>query len=897
MNESSPIWHAEPASHILDFLKSSQQGLSQEDAEARLQLYGKNLLDLNKKPSLFKRFISQFNYLLIYVLLAAAVVTGLLQYWTDTIVILLVILVNAIIGVIQEGKAEKALDAIRFMLSAKAEVIRANLRITINAEDLVPGDIVLLKSGNKIPADLRLLDTNNLQIQEAILTGESLPVSKNLEPVSNTAALGNRKCLAYSGTLVTQGKGLGVVIATGKATEVGKIGSMLSEISTTNSPLLQKLNFLTRWLTAVILTIAGFTLVFGVLYHSQNLNNMFMSAVGLAVAAIPEGLPAIITITLAIGVTRMAKRNAIIRLLPAVETLGAITVICTDKTGTLTLNELTVQSVILAHQQLNVTGIGYHESGKFLVDQQIIEPVQNTSLIQAIQAGALCNDAELIKINNSWSLQGNPVDGALLCLALKAEQDFKQLRQSFPQISLIPFESEYKYMASLHKHNHSYYLLAKGAPERILDICDSQLNDGELAPLNRSYWLKQIESLAKEGQKVIAIARKISNECPSKLKHGDIQNNFTLLALFGLLDSPRSEAKNAVNECHQAGIQVKMITGDYAATAQAIAEKIGIHNTRDVLTGTTIDLLSDDELAEKAQTIDIYARTSPAHKLRLVEALQSRGNILAMTGDGVNDAPALKRADVGIAMGKKGTEAAKEAAEMVLADDNFSTIVSAIKEGRTIYQNLQKTILFILPTNCGEALIIVISILLGLTLPITPAQILWVNMITAVTLSLALAFEPSEPNIMQQAPLDPKKSILSPLFIWRIIFVSILMVIGNFYLFNLSLSSANDLNTARTIIVNALVIFEVVYLFNTRKIFGNAISLQSIFGNKAILLAVSSVIAFQLLFTYIPFMQRLFSSTPLSMKNWIYISAFGIALFLLVEAEKFIIRLYKRITR
>lgn len=889
----SSSWHADDIQKVLKILDTRGNGLSTEEVKSRLTIYGKNALDTAKRRSLFRSFLEQFNYALIYVLLAAAFATAILGHWIDTSVILGVLIANAIIGVIQEGKAEQALSAIAHMLSLKATVIRNNQHRVVPADQLVPGDIVLLKSGDKVPADLRLIEIKNLQIQEAILTGESMPIEKSISPVTSDAQLGDRTCMAYSGTLVTYGKGRGIVVATGQCSEVGRIGTMLAGVPMMSTPLLKQINEFSRLLTIAILIIASLTFLFGVFFRDYGISTMFMAAVGLAVAAIPEGLPAIITITLAIGVTRMAERNAIIRRLPAVETLGSITVICTDKTGTLTRNELTIREIITAQHQFNVTGTGYGEDGDFLVNTDRIDPDDYDDLKKTTTAALLCNDAELTKMDDEWRVHGSPVDGAFLSLGLKANYNLLLQKQSYPLTDFIPFESEHKFMATLHHdHMNRGYIYVKGAPERILTMCAFQFSNGEQIALDKNYWNKQIDLLASQGRRVLAIAMRITSSEHRELSFTDVENGLTMLALFGLYDPPRQEVIAAVAECQSAGIRVKMITGDYAETAKSIAAQIGITNCDHVLNGQELEMLEADELINLIAQVDIFARTTPAHKLKLVEALQTRGHVVAMTGDGVNDAPALKRADVGIAMGKKGTEAAKETAEMVLADDNFATIVAAIKEGRKVYDNLRKSILYILPTNGGETLAIMAAILLGWTLPITPVQILWVNMVTTVTLSLSLAFEPAETNVMQRPPRSPNTPIFSPLLLWRILFVSLLMLIGSFGLFLLAQKSHLSLETARSITVNALVMGEIAYLFNSRKIISSSLSLDSIFSNNAVMISVTVVIVLQILFTYLPLLQEIFGTGDIGIRYWIYICIFAISLFLIVEVEKCLMRKY-----
>lgn len=893
-HQSRHVWHKYEISEVFKQLNTQLSGLKDDDAKKRLKVYGPNSLKTSPRPGFIKRLIAQFNHLLIYVLLGSAAISALLSHWIDMSVILGVVLINALIGFIQEGKAERALDAIAHMLSLQASVIRNDKRMIVPAENLVPGDIVLLKSGDKVPADLRLIDVKSLQTQEAILTGESIPVEKSTDPIMDPAELGNRMCMAYSGTLVTYGKGIGVVVATGENTEVGQINVLLTEVPTVVTPLLLKINNFSHTLTFIILTLATITFLFGVLIRGYLISDMFMAAVGLAVAAIPEGLPAIITITLAIGVIRMAKCNVIIRRLPAVETLGSVTVICTDKTGTLTLNELTAQNISTATHQFFVTGVGYNNNGDFLWHDEMIDPDSFLDLTLAIRAAILCNDAELENTGDEWRLHGNPVDGALLSLGLKAELNLQLQKKTYPLTDLIPFESEHKLMATLH-HDHAGngFIYVKGAPEHILEMCSSQFADSHSVPLDKKYWLAQIETLAEKGQRVLAIAMRSTTAEHRNLLFSDINNDLTMLALFGLLDPPREETKIAIAECQSVGIRIKIITGDYAITAKSIAEKLGIKNSGNILSGHELDQLREDEFIEIASKTDIYARTTPLHKLKLVEALQFKGNIVAMTGDGVNDAPALKRADVGIAIGKKGTEAAKEAAEVVLADDNFSSIVAAIKEGRTIYDNVWKAILFILPTDGGEALIIMIAILLDWVLPITPVQILWVNTVTAVTLGLALSFEPMESDVMHRPPSKPDTPLFSTLLIWRFIFVSLLMMAGGFGLFLWARETYASLEVARTITVNVLVIGEIAYLFNSRKISDTVLNWEGIFGNPAVLISIVVVLIFQLIFTYIPWMHHIFGTAALNLNQWFYIILFGLSLFLLVEIEKLLIRKYQ----
>lgn len=896
MNESrtsttATTWHVLSIDKILSTLDSQPQGLSQSEAEQRLARYGPNRLPSPKRRGALERFLLQFHNVLIYVLLAAMLVTMLLGHWVDAGVIGGVVLINALIGFIQEGKAEHALEVIRKMLSPQATVIRDGRRSTLPAGQLVPGDIVFLQSGDRVPADLRLIHVKSLHIEEAALTGESVPVEKTTQEVPADAALGDRTNTAFSSTLVTYGQGTGVVVATGQATEIGRISEMLSEVQTLTTPLLRQMASFARVLTIAILAIAAITSIFGVFFRGYESTEMFLAAVGLAVAAIPEGLPAIMTITLAIGVQRMARRNAIIRRLPAVETLGSVTVICSDKTGTLTRNQMTVQTVATGNRIFQVSGSGYEAHGDFYLQDQPINSSDFPDLQELVRAGLLCNDASLSKeSDDSIQLSGDPMEGALIVLAQKAALDPDLVSQEFPRDDAIPFESEHRFMATLH-HDHSGhgFIYLKGAPERVLEMCHRQRQDGDDQVLDIRYWQTKIDEIAARGQRLLAIAFKVAAEDHRELRFNDVEGGLTLLGLVGIIDPPREEAITAVQACRSAGIRVKMITGDHAITAQAIGGALGIGDGTTSITGRELDGLSDTELNRAIAHIDVYARVSPEHKLRLVQALQTQHEVVAMTGDGVNDAPALKRADVGIAMGMKGTEAAKEAAEMVLADDNFASIKHAVEEGRTVYDNLKKSIMFILPTNGGEAFTIIAAILMGLMLPITPVQILWVNMITAVTLALSLAFEPAEADLMQRPPRPPQEPILSGFLIWRILFVSCIIVAGTFGLFSWERSQGASIEVARTVAVNTLVMFEVYYLLNTRYLTTSVLSRQGLLGNPYVLGAIILVLFFQVLFTYTGPMQQLFGTAALDGLTWVRIVLTGGLVFVLVELEKWVL--------
>ena len=885
-------WYTREVDDVFELLQTTEDGLSSEEASVRLSIHGENRLPEPKTRGAFARFCYQFHNVLIYVLVTAGIVTAILGHWVDSGVIFGVAVVNAIIGFIQEGKAENALRAIRQMLSPTAMVIREKRHTSIRAEKLVPGDIVMLQSGDRVPADLRLFRVKGLQIQESALTGESVVVDKYTSSVKSESVIGDRVNMAFSGTLVTHGQGIGIVVTTGAQTELGHISELVSDVESVTTPLLRQMAQFGRWLTAGILVIAAGNFAFGVLVREYLMTEMFLASVGLVVAAIPEGLPAIMTITLAIGVQRMARRNAIIRRLPAVETLGAVTVICSDKTGTLTRNEMTVRSVATSAHLFELAGTGYDPHGAVSMEDKEIFPEQHSLLLEILQAALLCNEASLENANGSWLVHGDPMEGALLVAGVKAGLDIETELKQHPRTDLIPFESEHRFMATLHhSHKGKAFIYLKGAPERVLELCDRQRSFEEDSPLDNEFWLTQIETLADQGQRVLAIAIRTTDSSQTELAFNDVENGMTMLGLFGLIDPPREEAIEAIKACELAGIRVKMITGDHALTARAIARQINLQNVDEVITGQKLDSMDEDELLETVQRIDVYARVNPEHKLLLVRLMQKQQSIVAMTGDGVNDAPALKRADIGTAMGKSGTEAAKEAAEMILADDNFASISHAVEEGRTVYDNLTKAILFILPTNGGEALIILAAIIFGFhQLPLTPAQILWVNMITAVTLALALAFEPSEQNVMRRPPRNTGSAILSPHLIWRIAFVSVILMLGTFGLFLWEMNNAATIEHARTVAVNTLVMYEIFYLFNSRYIISPVLNRAGLLGNKYVLIAIAVLIAFQMIFTYLPPMQTLFGTTAIGLDDWFRITIIASSVLFLVEIEKFVIR-------
>ena len=881
-------WHSLAEAEVLKRVGTGVDGLSAVDAADRLRRNGPNKLPEAPPDGALRRFLRQFRNVLIYVLLAAAAVTAALGHLVDTGVILAVVLVNAVIGFVQEGRAAQALSAIRDMLAPEARVLRGGQRATVPAVELVPGDIVLLDAGDKVPADLRLTAARGLRVQEAVLTGESVPIDKVTDPVAADAPIGDRRSMAFSGTLVAAGTGRGVVVATGAATEIGRISGLLTAVETTTTPLLMQMEVFARRITGVILVLAALIFAFGYGIAGMGFAEIFIAVVGLSVAAIPEGLPAILTVTLSIGIQAMARRNAIVRRMPAIEALGSVSVICTDKTGTLTRNEMTVTAVVTARRRFAVTGSGYAPHGAFMLDDREVALGTHPLLSDLALGAMLCNDAELSQTDTGWAVQGDPMEGALVAFACKAGLVTSDIRRANPQTDAIPFDAQHRFMATLHHdHDGAAAIHVKGAPERILAMCiDQHAEEGGVGALEAEYWRRAASDIAAHGQRVLAIATRRAPEGARTLTFADVEGRLTLLGLVGLIDPPREEAIAAVAECQAAGIRVKMITGDHAGTALAIARQVGLENTEEVLEGTQIDGLSFAELQEQAARIDVFARTSPEHKLRLVEALQASGLVVAMTGDGVNDAPSLKRADIGIAMGRTGTEAAKEAAAIVLADDNFATIAEAVRAGRSVYDNLKKAIIFLLPVNGGEALALIAALLLGLTLPITPVQILWVNMVSSVILAMALAFEEAEPDIMRRPPRPASEALLSRFVMWRVAFVSILFCTGIFGMFTWARQQGASIEEARTIAVNTLVVMEIFYLFSVRFLNTTSLSLKAVLGTRPVLIAVAAVTVLQLLFTYAPFMEAFFDTRPLSLGQGLAVVAVGPAVLMILEIEK-----------
>lgn len=884
-------WHALPEEKVarqivavdLPLAALLERGLSQAEVIQRQKQYGPNELKAKAATPAWVKFLQQFNQSLLYILMVAGAVKAFLGSWRNAIVIWAVVVINALIGYIQESKAEEAIAALARSVVTEVTVIRDGQKLRVPSRELVPGDVVLLSSGDKVPADLRLLSVRNLQVDESALTGESVPVEKRLGSLAEDTPLADRQNMAYAGSFVTFGQGAGVVVAIGNQTQTGRISELVEKGGSLQTPLTRKFEEFSLMLLRIILSLAGLTFLVG-LAQGQGAASVFEAAVALAVSAIPEGLPAVVTVTLAIGVSRMAKRHAIIRKLPAVETLGSATVICSDKTGTLTENQMTVQAIYAGSQLYQVTGSGYSPQGQILA-QEGGDPVEVERLLAlqaCLLAGCLCNDTRLQpKDNGQWEVVGDPTEAALIVAGQKAGLDMDDLQRRRPRLDSIPFESEFQYMATLHRlgpEEHCIYV--KGSVEALLPRCHSQMgSQGEIQSLEEGRIRQQVEALARQGLRVLAFAQKTVPSSQTRVDHPDLQEGLIFLGLQGMIDPPRPEAIAAVRSCQTAGIQVKMITGDHVLTAQAIAEQMGLGGGKPVqaYSGRDLEQLSPEEFVEAANRGSVFARVVPEQKLRLVEALQARGQIVAMTGDGVNDAPALKQADVGIAMGRGGTEVAKAAADMILTDDNFASIEAAVEEGRTVYNNLLKAIAFILPVNGGESMTLLLSVLLNRKLPILAIQVLWLNMINSITMTVPLAFEPSTGREMTRPPRDPEANLLSPRLLQRILLVSVFNWILIFGVFEYIEQTTGNLNLARTMAIQALVIGRIFYLLSLSQAIptllgrGRASQLEHherLMDTAAIAIGIGAAILLQILFSQWSLFNIIFDTAPLSWEQW-----------------------------
>ncbi len=883
--EAATVHHAPVADVVILLGTDANTGLSDKEAAARLVRFGPNSLPPVKGPSALRRWLDQFNHPLIYVLLGAAAVTAALGETVDASVIMGVVLINAVIGYVQESRADTALQALSAMTRTSARVVRDGGTREVDAAALAPGDLVVLQAGDRVPADIRLSRVHEMTADESMLTGESVPVGKHALALARDTVLADRANMAYSGTLMIRGQAAGIVVATGSQTEIGRIQQLVGGASGVETPLTRKLGVFSRWLTWAILVLAVATFIVGIA-RGESVSYMVTAAVALAVGAIPEGLPAAVTITLAIGVSRMARRNAIIRHLPAVEALGSTTVVCTDKTGTLTRNRMTLVAVDVGRERIDPS-----DSAR-LGSPPLDGPLAEDPLVACLAASTLCNNADIAVTGDTVTTAGDPTETALLVAAQEAGLPAADLEQLWPRIDEIPFDTERRFMATLHGAPAAFgpdaaVLLAKGAVERLAPLCSDALrSDGTSAAIDQTETLNRVEELASRALRVLAVVRgrtRCDREPQAVLEAGGL----TLLGLACLIDPARPEAITSVERCRAAGIAVKMITGDHPATGVAIGTDVGLAGdaTPTVVTGLQLETVTDEELPELIEESHVFARVTAEQKLRIVLALQSRHEVVAMTGDGVNDAPALKQADIGVAMGMVGSEVAKDSADMILTDDNFATIEAAVEEGRGVFDNLTKFITWALPTSLGEGLVILAAIAASATLPITPVQILWVNMTTAVALGIMLAFEPGEVGIMDRPPRDPDQPILTAILVSRIVMVSAIMVVGAFGLFQYQLASGSSVEVARTVAVNAFVLVEMAYLFNCRTLTKWAGSIGW-FTNRLLLLGVAIQVALQVTFTYLPWMNSLFGSAPLSLTGWIPVVGVALAAFVVVEVEK-----------
>ena len=886
----TPAHTLDAADMLRQWAVTPDSGLTRADYAERAARYGSNRLTARQGKTPFALFLSQCKNPLVLILLAAALITAGMGDWVDASVIAGVVFINAVIGFVQEINALKAIRALSHAVPFHAMVLRDGVRQQVDAHELVPGDIVFLQPGDKVPADLRLIQVKGLQIDESSLTGESVPSEKSTLALAQGTPLADRTNIAYASTLVTQGTATGVAFSTGDTTEIGQINRLITEVTDLETPLMAKIARFSWVLMWTILILAMVTFIVGWAMGESPLQ-MFTAAVALAVAAIPEGLPVAVTITLAIGVRRMARRNAIIRMLPAVETLGGTTVICSDKTGTLTQNAMTVQHLTAGALVYRATGSGYDPAGSLMLGDQPVAVATAPALNLLLQAGALCNEARLYRSEGVWSIEGDPTEAALLVAAEKGGLNLISILNDYPRLDTIPFESSRQIMATLHqpRSGAAPVIFAKGAVEAMLLRCTTQIGaDLSPEPLDSAKILRQVSAFAAEGLRVLAFARA---DCANKedLTHDDIASGLTFIGLQAMIDPPRPEVVAAIARCQCAGIRVKMITGDHIGTAVAIAQQIGLqeaqHGTVRAAEGRDLEALSDDALRRLAYEVSVFARVAPEQKLRIVTALQSLGHVVAMTGDGVNDAPALRQANIGIAMGVTGTDVSKEAAAMVLMDDNFATIAAAVEEGRGVYDNLVKFITWSIPTNIGEGLIILLAILLGFSLPILPVQVLWLNMSTAVLIGIPIAFEGKERGIMQRPPRALDEPIMTRALVLRTVIVGLMLTVAAFTYFEWEMARGHNIETARTAALNMFALGEAFYLFNCRSLTGSVWSVGFL-SNLWILGGFAALLLAQVCVIYVPAMNLLFQTAPLGHDAWLIGALVGLSINLVVALEK-----------
>jgi Ca2+-transporting ATPase len=885
--ETPPLtaWHsitAEEAAHTLGVTVAT--GLSKAEVKRRQAESGPNKVSARRGTPAWLKFLQQFHQPLVYVMLVAVGATSFLGEWVDAGVIGAIVVVNAIVGFLQETKAETAIEALAKMVVTEATVRREGKKERVPSESLVPGEVVLLQSGDRVPAEMRLIEIRSLQVDESALTGESLPVAKQLDVLPEGTELADRTNLAFAGTFITSGQAEGVVCLIGDQTETGRIAGLIAGAVEMSTPLTKQIARFSQMVLWVILGLAALTFAVGVM-RGEKPANMFMAAVALAVGAIPEGLPAAVTIVLAIGVSRMARRQAIIRKLPAVETLGSTTVICSDKTGTLTENQMTVREVFAGGRLFTVTGSGYEPKGELLLDGTAVKPEEHAALAECLRAGLLCNDSQIVLKEGRHAVQGDPTEAALIVAAEKMGLKHTATHRESPRVDMIPFESENMFRATLHEDEDERVIYQVGALERLLERCTDVLGDDcQTTPLDKAAVLRSADAMASHGLRVLAMVRRQVDKAHDNLEIEHVAKDLTFLGLQGMIDPPRAAAVASVANFAQAGIAVKMITGDHLITARAIATQIGLKGV-EALTGSDLEKIADAELPEIAERTTVFARVAPEQKLRLVKALQARGHIVAMTGDGVNDAPALKQADIGVAMGISGTDVAKGAAAMILTDDNFASIEAAVEEGRGVYDNLTKFIVWIIPTNLGESLMLLCAIMLGLPLPLVPLQLLWINL-TDTVLGLSLAFEPKEGDVMNRPPRPTQQPLLPwPLILRSGLVSSIMLAVGlGVFLWELRVENAG-LASARTAVVNVIVLVQVFYLFNCRALKHSALS-AGLFTNRWVVAGALTMLSAQVLFTHSSVLNQLFHSAPISAGAWLRVTAAAVVVFIFVEIEK-----------
>ena len=855
-------WHTLSPGEVFEDLRTTENGISQLEAQRRLQATGYNELKEKKKVTPLTLFLNQFKSFLVLILVIAAVISYLIDNIIDSVLIGIIIIINALFGFIQEFKAEKTLESLKKLSTPKAKVIRDGEEKLIDSREIVPGDILVINEGDKIPADARIIEVANLKVDEASLTGESIPVTKLDKPLKDIA-LPERKNMLYMGTVATYGRAKAVVIATGMSTEIGKIANLI-QTSEQETPLQTKINSFGKWLGLLALVIAGIAALIGIM-KNYAVTDMFLTSAALAVSAVPEGLPALLTITLALGVQSMSRQKAIVRKLSAVEALGSTTVILADKTGTMTTNEMTVTKIFVNSQEIDVTGVGFDPKGEFSIKGKSTDPIKNKELVTALTISSLCNDAVLTK-NEKWNIIGDPTEGALIVVAEKS--GLKELSKKHPRVNEIPFSSERKMMSTVNKIGKSYFVYSKGAPEVILSKCTKILKNSretKLSEVQKEDILTTVEEFANKGLRVLSVAYKETTEH----HHENLEKELTFVGLLGMIDPPRPEVKNAIRTCAEAGIKVVMITGDHKDTAIAIGKEIGLLHDGKILTGEELEKLTDEKLEKIIEDVEVYARVSPAHKSRIVKLLRKKGHVVAVTGDGVNDAPALKDAHIGVAMGIKGTDVAKEASEIVLSDDNFATIVKAVEEGRGIYDNIRKFIRYILSANFDEIFVIAAAILLGLPLPFLPIQILWINLLTDSLPALALGFDTKSKDIMKREPRNPKESVMHKMLPF-VISAGILAAVVSLGLFIFELKTNGSIDRARTIVFTTAIIFELLFVFNCRSE-KDPIWKTNPLSNKLLVLAVLLGLLLQVAIVYLPFFNTLFKTVPLGLYDWLLI--------------------------